>query len=85
MATDTEVRKKIRCCKCDHVFSLLIDTAGGPEISVTCLYCGAPLLINLAKHPKTETQVMRVAGDEEIKTLMVYVLPDQLETNERVV
>jgi len=85
MANETEVRKKIRCCKCQQIFTLLIDKAGEPEISVTCLYCSAPLLINLDKHPKTETQVMRVAGDEEMKTLMVYVLPEQLETSERVV
>lgn len=83
MATETEVRKKIRCCKCGHIFSLLIDTAGEPEISVTCLYCGAPLLVNLAKYPKTETEIMRVAGDESPKTLPVYVLPEILDTEEK--
>lgn len=83
MATETEVRKKIRCCKCGHTFSLLIETAGEPEISVTCLYCGAPLLVNLAKYPKTETEVMRVAGDDGAKIVTIYALPEVLETTER--
>jgi|APMed6443717190_1056831.scaffolds.fasta_scaffold02420_2 hypothetical protein len=83
MATETEVRKKIRCCKCGHIFSLLIDTAGEPEISVTCLYCGAPLLVNLAKYPKTETEIMRVAGNDGAKTVTIYTLPEVLETTER--
>jgi predicted nucleic acid-binding Zn-ribbon protein len=79
MATETQVRKNIRCCRCGEVFTLLIDTAGEPEISVTCLYCGAPLLINLAKYPKTETEVMRATGEEGPKTVTVYVLPEVLE------
>jgi hypothetical protein len=37
LATATQVCKKIRCCKCLEIFSLLIDTAGEPEISITCL------------------------------------------------
>jgi len=85
MATETQVRKKIRCCKCGRIFTLLIDTAGEPEISLTCLYCGASLHINLAKFPTSETEVMRAAGDNDPKTLTVYLLPEVLETTEKVV
>lgn len=85
MATETEIRKKIRCCKCQQIFSLLIDTAGEPERSVSCLYCGAPLLINLAKYPKTETQVMRAAEGDGMKMVPVFELPEVLETVERIV
>jgi predicted nucleic acid-binding Zn-ribbon protein len=80
MATDTQLRKKIRCCKCGEIFTLLIETAGEPELSIACPYCGASLHINLAKYPKTETEIMRVAGDEAPKTVSVYVLPEVLET-----
>ena len=82
MATDTQVRKKIRCCTCQQIFTLLIDTAGDPEISLSCLYCGVPLHINLAKYPKTETAIMRDAGDSRPKTLTVYLLPEVLEAEE---
>ena len=85
MATGTEVRKKIRCCKCGKVFSLIIDMAGEPEIYVTCLYCSAPLLINLAKYPKTESEIMRATGDDAPKNVTVYVLPEVLGASERVV
>lgn len=83
MATDTEVRKKIRCCKCGKVFSLLIDAAGEPERSVACLYCGASLLVNLAKYPKTETQIMRAAEGDGVKSVTVDAWPEVLETTER--
>lgn len=82
MATETQVRKKIRCCKCGEIFSLLIDTAGEPVISVRCLYCDAALIIDLRKYPTTETEVMRAAGDESPKRLAVYVLPEVLETSD---
>jgi hypothetical protein len=82
MATETQVRKKIRCCKCGQVFSLLIDTAGEPVISVRCLYCDAPLVIDLRKYPTSETEVMRAVGDEGPKTVTVYVLPEVLETSD---
>lgn len=82
MPTDTELRRKIRCCKCGEIFTLLIDTAGEPEISLSCLYCGVPLHINLAKYPKTETEVMRDAGGSSMKTLTVYMLPEVLEAEE---
>ena len=85
MVTETRVRKNIRCCKCRKLFSLLIDTAGEPEISLTCLHCGAPLHINLAQYPRTETEVMRVAKSDGPKTLTICILPDVLETIERVV
>lgn len=55
-------------------------TSYDAEISITCLYCGVPLHINLAKYPKTETEIMRLSGDESPKTVMVYLLPDVLET-----
>jgi hypothetical protein len=80
MATETQVRKKIRCCKCREIFSLLIETAGEPVISVRCLYCDASLHINLTKYPKTETEIMRTAGEDAPKTVSVYVLPEILET-----
>lgn len=83
MATETEIRKKIRCCKCGNIFTLLIDTAGEPVISVRCLYCATPLVIDLRKYPTSETEVMRVAGDESPKTLPVYVLPEILDTEEK--
>jgi len=79
MATDTQVRKNIRCGKCHRLFSLLIDAAGEPELSVTCLYCGVPLHINLAKYPKTETKVMRLAESDGPEILTVYMLPEVLE------
>lgn len=82
MPTDTELRRKIRCCKCGEIFTLLIDTAGEPEISLSCLYCGVPLHINLAKYPKTKTEVMRDAGGSRTKTLTVYRLPEVLEAEE---
>ncbi|NTW54063.1 MAG: hypothetical protein HGB15_04755 [Chlorobaculum sp.] len=80
MATETQVRKKIRCCKCQRIFTLLIDTAGEPVISVRCLYCDASLVIDLRKYPTTETEIMRATGNESSKTVTVYVLPDILET-----
>jgi hypothetical protein len=80
MATETQVRKKIRCCKCREIFSLLIYTAGEPVISVRCLYCDASLIIDLRKYPTTETEVMRAAGEDAPKTVSVYVLPEILET-----
>ncbi|TNJ37180.1 hypothetical protein FGF66_11020 [Chlorobaculum thiosulfatiphilum] len=83
MATETQVRKKIRCCKCGEVFTLLIDTAGEPVISVRCLYCDAPLSIDLRKYPTSETEIMRVAGDESPKTMTVYVLPEILDSEEK--
>jgi hypothetical protein len=82
MATETQVRKKIRCCKCGQVFSLLIDTAGEPVISVRCLYCDAPLIIDLRKYPTTETEVMRAAENDAPKTVTVYLLPEVLETSD---
>ena len=85
MATETQIRKKIRCCKCQEIFTLLIETAGEPELSIACPYCGAALHINLAKYPKTETEIMRAAESDEPKTVSMYVLPEVLETNERVV
>jgi len=85
MPKPTQLRKKIRCCKCGKIFSLLIDTKGEPERSVACLYCGAPLLINLAKYPKTETQVMRAADGDGMKMVPVFELPEVLETVERIV
>jgi hypothetical protein len=80
MATETQVRRSIRCCLCGQIFTLLIDTAGEPEISLTCLYCGKPLHINLAKYPTTETEVMRIAGDHSPRRMTVYLLPEVLET-----
>jgi phage FluMu protein Com len=80
MATETQLRKKIRCCKCQEIFTLLIETAGEPELSIACPYCGAPLHIDLAKYPKTETQIMRAAGEDVPKTVAQYVLPEVLET-----
>ena len=80
MATETQLRKKIRCCKCQQLFTLLIETAGEPELSIACPYCRVPLHINLAKYPKTETEIMRAAGDDAPKTVTVYVLPEVVET-----
>ncbi|MBN1929290.1 MAG: hypothetical protein JW764_07090 [Chlorobiaceae bacterium] len=85
MATETQLRKKIRCCKCGKVFSLLIDTEGEPVILVRCLYCDAPLIIDLRKYPQTVTQVLRAPESDGPKTVTVYVLPEVLETSERVV
>ena len=83
MATETQLRKKIRCCKCGQIFTLLIETAGEPVISVRCLYCDAPLVIDLRKYSTTETEIMRAAESDAPKTLTVYVLPEILETSDR--
>lgn len=85
MATDTQVRKNIQCCKCGKLFTLLIDTAGEPERFVSCLYCGSPLVIKPGKYPKTESHVMRAPGDKASTTVTMYLLPEVLETEERVV
>jgi hypothetical protein len=84
MATETQLRKKIRCCKCQEIFTLLIETAGEPVISVRCLYCDASLVIDLRKYPTSETEVMRAAESDAPKTFTVYVLPEVLETEAQV-
>jgi len=65
MATDTQVRKNIQCCKCGKIFTLLIDTAGEPERFVSCLYCGSPLIIKPGNYSKTESHVMRSFSSEK--------------------
>lgn len=85
MATETQVRKNIRCCKCHRIFTLLIETAGEPELAIACPFCGTRLHINLARYPKTEIEVMRGVEGDGLKTMTVFVLPEVLETAERVV
>jgi len=82
--TEQYVRQPIRCWKCKEVFTLLIDTAGNPELSLTCPYCGASFHINLAKFPITVTTVLKNAGDVQSMEITVFVLPEIIETEQPV-
>ncbi len=78
--TDHKVRQAIRCWKCKKVFTLLIDTAGEPELSLTCPFCGAKIHINLAQYPTTITTVLRKAGNSASQDITVFMLPDIIES-----
>ena len=80
--TEQYVRQPIRCWKCKKVFTLLIDTAGNPELSRTCPYCGASFHINLAQYPTTVTTVVRNIGDPQPQEITVFLLPEIIETEQ---
>ena len=80
--TEQKVRKRIRCWKCREVFTLPIDVAGKPELSLTCLYCSAPIQINLAQDPTTVSNVMRLVDKVKPPEHTAFVLPDIIESQE---
>ena len=80
--TEQKVRQSIRCWNCKNVFTLLIDTAGNPELSLTCPYCGASIRSNLAQFPTTVTTVLRNGGDPQPQEITVFVLPEIIETEQ---
>ncbi|MEI6847105.1 MAG: hypothetical protein WCK32_03560 [Chlorobiaceae bacterium] len=80
--TEQNVRQSIRCWQCKEVFTLLIDTAGNPQLSLTCPYCDAPISLNLAQYPTTVTTVVRNGGNAQPKDITVFLLPDMIESQE---
>ena len=80
--TEQKVRQPIRCWKCGEVFTLLIDVAGEPELSLTCLYCSAPIQINLAQSPSTVSTVWRLVDKVKPPEHTAFVLPDIIESQE---
>jgi len=80
--TEQKVRQSIRCWNCKNVFTLLIDTAGNPELSLTCPFCGASIHINLAQFPTTVTTVLKNVGDPQPKEMTVFRLPEIIETEQ---
>ncbi len=74
--------QKICCWKCNKISSHDIDMAGEPTLILTCPFCRASFVINLAPFQRQETFIYRNALSNSMQSQMpgikTYDLPEIL-------